>query len=310
MKNAVPPIQMPNSYNMYEDIQYNEYWNEMDKQKLSELEQSIVSELLPPFGRRLIDIGCGYGRLADCYINRFETIVMFDGSLSLLRAAQTASKEKAIYILGDINHLPFRPSAFDSALMIRVFHHIDDLPACLKSARNILCGGGNLIMNYSNKRNAYRIIKFLLKGTPHNPFTPDPLTVEPNFVHHHPAYISQLLTAEGFDTSHYRGAGVFDKLFALTPSLSKFLPTGAHLAPILGKSLLAPWIFLKGVVRANDPLIPASGIGDLLRCPICGSELVTSASSFDCINCQKKYSIIDGVIDMRAESKPGAKESV
>lgn len=308
MKNVVPPIQMPNSYNMYENVQYNEYWNEIDKQKLSELEHAIVSELLPSYGNRLIDLGCGYGRLADCYINRFETTVMFDGSLSLLRAAQMSTNGKATYILGDINHLPFRPSAFDSALMVRVFHHIDNSPACMKNTRKILCGGGNLIMNYSNKRNAYRMIKFLLKPTAQNPFTRETLAIEPNFIHHHPDYVSQLLTAEGFDISHYRGAGVFDKLFVLTPSLSKLLPSGVHLAPILGKSFLAPWIFLKGVVQAKNPLIPASSMSDLLLCPICGSEVIASTSSFECRNCRKTYPIIDGVIDMRVEPKTDPKK--
>jgi len=307
MRNAVPPVQAPNSYDLYEDVEYNEYWKELDKQKLNELEHAIVSELLPLYGRRLIDLGCGYGRLADCYFNRFETIVMFDGSLSLLRAAQINTNGKATYILGDINHLPFRPSAFDSALMVRVFHHIDDSSACIKSTRNILCGGGNLIMNYSNKRNAYRMIKFLMRSTPHNPFTTNALAIEPNFVHHHPDYIAQLLTAEGFDISQFRGAGVFDKLFALTPSLSKLLPSGVRLAPMLGKSLLAPWIFLKGVVQAKDPLMPASKIDDLLLCPICGSEVIASTSSFECRNCRKTYPAIDGIIDMRAESKPGQK---
>ncbi len=58
-------------YRFYEGVEYKHFWDGLKRSKLDELEHAIVRELLPVSGRRIIDVGCGYGRLADCYLNRF-----------------------------------------------------------------------------------------------------------------------------------------------------------------------------------------------------------------------------------------------
>lgn len=298
---GLPPANAPNSSDLYENIAYDKYWQRADRQKLNDLEHAIVNELLPLTGQRIIDLGCGYGRLADCYINRFGISVMFDGSRSLLQAAQKITGGKALYVLGDINHLPFKTAAFDCALMVRTFHHLDDSLSFIKNLRKILCGGGSFIMNYSNKRNVHRILKYLLrKNRSHSPFSCEPDTTEPNFIHHHPDFIKKLLENAGFNISDIRGAGILDKLAGVLPTfLFPILPTGKTLAKVFGKLLLTPWIFLKATVNAGETLLPAATAEELLNCPQCGSQPVRSTSGFYCIQCQKVYPLDDGIIDMR-----------
>ncbi len=304
---GVPARHIPNAYDIYEGVDYDEYWKSVDKRKLDKLEHAIVNELLPARGSRLIDIGCGYGRLSDCYLDRFETKVMFDGSRSLLQAAQRTTRGKAFYVLGDINQLPFCSSAFDTVLMIRVFHHLNDSRACLKNAERILCGNGNLVMNYSNKRNIYRMIRFLLHPTSPNPFALKPLTDEPNFFHHHPTDVLRLLTESGFKISQYRGAGIFDRIARKTSSLAGFsslVPAGVRFAPLLGKYFAAPWVFFKGVTQKKDPLRAVSKIEELLICPICNSGLIQTKLGFLCATCQREYPMVNGIIDMRVDAQP------
>jgi SAM-dependent methyltransferase len=302
MKNIIPPSDLPPAYNIYEDVEYHEYWEAADKRKLNELEHDIVRELLPPSGHRILDLGCGYGRMADCYLGRFQDIVMFDGSLSLLRSAQKATKGEAHYIVGDINHLPFHSATFDNILMILVLHHLTEPAKCLNNIGKVICKDGRFVMTYRNKRNALWMAKYLLGAMSHNPFSREPLALEANIFNHHPAYVSELLAAAGFKHLIYRGAGVFDKLEQFSGRFFKWVPRGTFWAPILGNLFLAPWIFCRGIAQNTEPLKPASNIENLLACPLCKSELGRATSGFECTNCRAKYPIIDGIIDMRIEA--------
>ena len=101
-----PPAET--GYSLYEDVAYQEYWkNPLSRQDA--LEQYIISRMLPASGRRIIDLGCGYGRLAPCYVDRFDQVVLCDGSLSLLRDARAALGNRAFFVAADIARLPFRP---------------------------------------------------------------------------------------------------------------------------------------------------------------------------------------------------------
>ncbi len=300
VNSGLPPADVPNACDLYESVAYDDYWRRADRQKLNELEHAIINELLPPTGQCIIDLGCGYGRLADCYIDRFNISVLFDGSRSLLQTAQRITGGKAFYVLGDINHLPFRTASFDCVLMVRTLHHLNDPLKCTKNIRRTLCKGGNLIMNYSNKRNLRRIIKFLLGDRSHSPFSRQPDTTEANFIHHHPEFIQELLESLGFNISDYRGAGILDKLAGVLPAfLFSILPTGKGLAPVFGKLFLAPWIFLKATVNAGETSLPATSIEESLICPQCSIQLVRSTSGFCCKECRKVYPLEDGIVDMR-----------
>lgn len=301
MKNIIPPSDLPAAYNIYEGVEYHEYWAAADKQKLNELEHAIVRELLPPAGKRILDLGCGYGRMADCYLGRFQDVVMFDGSVSLLRTAQKLTGGKAHYVAGDINHLPFHSAAFDNILMILVLHHLTEPAKCLESLGKVICKGGHFVMTYRNKRNALWMAKYLAGAMHGNPFSKEPLQLEANIFNHHPAYIAEMMTAAGFGNFIYRGAGVFDKFEKPLGRLSRWVPRGDFWAPLFGKLFLAPWIFCRGISQNRETLRPAEDVESLLACPRCKSELERTASGFECLRCRNRYPILDGIIDMRIE---------
>lgn len=287
-------------HKLYEGIEYKDFWNGLQKKKQDELEHALVRDLLPPEGRRIIDVGCGYGRLFDCYTQRFKQVVMVDGSISLLRQAMERTAGKAIYIACDVSHLPFRAGSFDSVLLIRVFHHIENSQACLNELHRLLCRDGVFIFSYCNKRNAKRVLGWLLGKYSENPFSTDPAGIGSTFISHHPAAVERMMLDSGFSDLQNYGVGVFDKIAGKLGSTGRWIPSGKRFSKFLGKSNLAPWIICRSITKHNSKLVEPRGFDDLLQCPVCSGELRGAYQKYHCLECRRVYPVDNGIIDMRS----------
>jgi ubiquinone/menaquinone biosynthesis C-methylase UbiE len=286
---------------LYDGTEYKDFWVGKEKANLDDLEHALVRELLPETGRRIIDIGCGFGRLADCYLDRFEQVVMLDGSITLLQQAQDTFKDKAVYIAADANHLPLAKSSFDCALMIRVFHHLSDAQWILSELRRILGHGGVFLFNYSNKLSARQLFRRLLRWNAESPFVLAPVMAGKMLTQHHPAYIHQILTKTGFSEMKYFGTGVADKLAGRLGRFETWIPSGKTLASLLGIIKLAPWIMCR-TRSSGEVLKDYKCIDDLLICPSCHSTVRHSAQSYVCISCNLSYPIENGIADFRVDA--------
>ncbi len=295
----INPEEPPHS--LYEGIEYKEFWNGSQKRKLDELEHAIVRKLLPNSGRRIIDVGCGYGRLADCYMDRFQQVIMVDGSISLLRQAVEKTRGQAVYIASDVTHLPFRTASFDAVLMIRVFHHVEDSWACLSELHRLLCNDGRFVFSYLNKRNALRVIRWLIGINRENPFTTEPAGVGSTFISHHPKAVHRMLCESGFTSMQYYGVGVLDRLAGRIELGGSWIGTAERLAPFFARSQIAPWLLCEAVARGSTSLIDVRGIGDLLQCPSCRGSLSDEKRGYLCAMCNKHYPVEDGIIDLRVQ---------
>jgi ubiquinone/menaquinone biosynthesis C-methylase UbiE len=290
----VDPTKSP--FRLYDGIEYKEFWNEASKTRLDELEKKIICKLLPTSGYRIIDIGCGFGRLSSCYLNRFEQVVMLDGSIELLRQAQVTVGERGIYIAADANHMPFRPSSFDCAVMIRVFHHMQDSQMILTELQRVIGNGGSLVFNYSNKLSARQLILWMFHPTRENLLSMKPRGLGTELISHHPAYIQQLLKQKEFKLTKSLGAGIFDKL--PDPS-GRLISLAEAFAPIFGTIKLAPWINCQAVVSSGGALEIGKNLDDLLLCPACHGELIHQSNACTCTGCERSFPIDDGILDFR-----------
>jgi ubiquinone/menaquinone biosynthesis C-methylase UbiE len=291
----VPP------HSLYEGIEYKEFWDGLQKRNLDELEHAIVRSLLPNSGRRIIDVGCGYGRLADCYIGRFQQVIMVDGSTSLLRQAVENTGGQAMYIACDVMNLPFRAASFDAVLMVRVFHHIRDSWACLSELHRLLCDQGRFVFSYRNKRNALRVIQWLIGASKENPFTKEAANEGSTLISHHPRAVYQMLCESGFSNIRYSGVGVLDWLESKIGFVGRSIKLEERLAPFFGKNKIAPWILCSAIGRGRTRLIDVERTSDLLQCPSCGGSISDDKQAYQCLVCQKRYPIKDGIIDMRVQ---------
>lgn len=283
---------------LYDGTEYKEFWAGKEKASLDHLEHALVRELLPKSGRRIIDIGCGFGRLADCYVDRFEQVVMLDGSMTLLQQARETLKDKAVYIAADANHLPLATASFDCAVMIRVLHHLSDTQWTLSDLNRILGDGGVFLFNYSNKLSARQLFRRLLRWNKENPFVLEPVMSGQMLMQHHPTYIHRTLSKTGFSEMKYFGAGVTDKLAGRLGRFEKWLPSDRTLASIFGFIKLAPWIVCR-TKSSGEALKDYRSIDDLLICPSCQSAVRHTEQSYVCTSCNASYPIENGIADFR-----------
>lgn len=294
---GLPPTFDPKQASrMYEGVEYKNFWDSPAKMRLDKLEQAIVRKLMPASGQRIIDIGCGYGRLVGCYLEQFEQVVMLDGSITLLRQAQETIGARVAYIAADASRLPFRPSSFDCVLMIRVFHHISDSQAILSEIQRVISNDGNLVFNYCNKLSARQLLRWVLRLIRENPFTMKPTGIGTRLISHHPAHIEQLLKQHGFIKIKYLGAGVLDKL----PDASgRLLSLAEALAPVFGIIKVAPWVNCRATASVEGQIKAGQSLDDILICPACHQELARQVFAYHCRGCKLSFPIENGILDFR-----------
>jgi len=100
-------------------------------------------ELVPPPGRRTLDLGCGEGRLSRDLKKLGHEMVAVDLSPIMLAAAQEADPELESH-LADAAELPFAEDAFDCVVAFMSLQDVDDLEGAAREAARVLEPGGRL----------------------------------------------------------------------------------------------------------------------------------------------------------------------
>jgi SAM-dependent methyltransferase len=103
-----------------------------------------VVSLLPESGR-ILDLGCGTGRLSQQLVELGRDVVLLDASDAMLARAVPAVGAPAV--LADAFNLPFAPESFDSVVALRVAFHFADIAALVGSIAPLLRPGGRLIFD-------------------------------------------------------------------------------------------------------------------------------------------------------------------
>ena len=143
----------------YENSSYRtDFWEGQGREYEDRAERLALRRLLPPAGRRLVDVGAGFGRLSDFY-EGYEQVVLLDYSTSLLRQAQErlGREPRLAYVAANFYAMPFAAGTFDAAMMVRVMHHVEDVPAFLGQMGHILAGGRRMIEGRYQFKRAARI---------------------------------------------------------------------------------------------------------------------------------------------------------
>ncbi len=281
---------------LYEGFDYQAFWQGPSRRHLDVLEHRVVAELLPAHGRRVVEVGCGYGRLTDAYVDRFDAVVVVDAAWSLLERARDRWAVKGVTLVAaDLHMLPFRPGSFDAAVMVRVLHHLEDPGSGLRAVQEVLAGGGRLVANTSNKRNAARILRHAILGRGPDPFAPGLVRYGKRSFGWHPADFREVLEGSGFHPDRWRGVGVLDKVAGALGPFAPVVPTGTGLARALGVVRLAPSLFCSATKLGVEVPLPA----DPFACPTCGRPTVADRSQRTCAPCGRAYRRRDGIWDFR-----------
>jgi SAM-dependent methyltransferase len=246
----------------YEGSDYRtRFWESADRAYEDAADRIALARLLPPRGERLIEIGAGFGRLADLY-GGYQQVILLDYATSQLRQAQErlGRDERFIYVVADLYHLPLADSTLDTAVTVRVLHPVQDIHAALREIGRVLKPGGTYVLDYANKRHIKAILRYLLGRQRENPFSPEPYAFVPLNYDFHPTYIEGRLREAGFTLQRQLAVSTF-RLPLLKRLLDhRLLATLDGLLQVPTAPLkLAPSIFIRATrTKAGSPIEPAN----------------------------------------------------
>jgi SAM-dependent methyltransferase len=102
-------------------------------------------ELLPPPGRRTLDLGCGEGRLARDLKALGHAVTAIDASPTMIAAAREADPDMESR-LADASELPFDDESFDLVVAFMSLQDVDDMEGAVRECARVLAPGGRLCL--------------------------------------------------------------------------------------------------------------------------------------------------------------------
>ena len=100
-------------------------------------------DLLPPPGRRTLDLACGEGRLGRLLAALGHRVVGIDAAPTMVQLAATHEDRQPV-LLADATALPFRDGAFDLVVAYMCLHDIDAMPQAVAEIARVLGRPGRL----------------------------------------------------------------------------------------------------------------------------------------------------------------------
>ena len=96
-------------------------------------------------GDRVLDLGCGTGKLGDMVADKAE-VVGVDLSHAMLKRGQEQLGHRMSFVQGSAFRLPFPDAAFRAAVSGFVLRNLDDLPKAFRELARVMSPGARLAM--------------------------------------------------------------------------------------------------------------------------------------------------------------------
>ncbi|MBI5877922.1 MAG: class I SAM-dependent methyltransferase [Chloroflexi bacterium] len=195
----------------YEGSTYRtDFWEGKGREYEDAVERVALRALLPAWGERLIELGAGYGRLADLYAG-FERVVLTDRALTQVQQARRlrGSDPRFAFVVCDAYALPFKSEAVTQVVSVRMLHHLVDVPRALVEIARIIAPGGAYVTEFASKRHLKSIFRWLLRRQQENPFSPEPHEFVALNFDFHPRWMEQQMARAGFAIDARRAVSHF-----------------------------------------------------------------------------------------------------
>ena len=290
----------------YEGTSYRaRFWEGQGREYEDLAERIALRHLLPGRGRRIVELGASFGRLADLY-DGYDQVILLDYAKSGLREAQErlGRSDRYIYVAADIYHLPLAPGACDMAVTVRVLHHLADIPAALRGIATALEPNGTYVVEYANKRNLKAVARYAARRQNWSPYDPSPYEFARLNFDFHPGWMADQLTAAGFRIDAGRAVSHFRQ-----PAFKRIIPPqtlaalDGSIQRVSAAWKLAPSVFLRTTRTATGPI----QTGTPFCCPTCQSvELTATRVTLTCGRCRAVWAIDDGIYDFKNPLEEGA----
>ena len=282
----------------YEGSDYRtRFWEGQGRGYEDQVERLALRRLMPPAGDTLLEVGAGFGRLADEY-RGYRRVVLFDYSRSLLREAQEHlapagdHNTEFIFVAGNWYQMPFVDGLIETLVQVRTLHHAADVPALFTQLARIGRPDGHYILEFANKKNLKALLRYWTGRQSWSPLAPEPVEFVALNFDFHPRWIREQLTAAGFQPEATRTVSHFR-----LELLKRIVPL--RLLVALDRTLQPSFI------RSKHPAGgPMAAPGSFFACPECQTPLgdVLSAGQdarLDCDGCGRCWSMKNGLYDFK-----------
>ena len=118
----------------------------------------VLDRLAPAEGERILDLGCGTGRLTSEISTRAPGAIVTgaDRSIAMLSKAREHVASVAAFAQADATALPFHP-VFDAVFSTATFHWIQDHDTLFREVHRVLKPGGRLVSQCGGGPNLARL---------------------------------------------------------------------------------------------------------------------------------------------------------
>lgn len=304
-------------YDKY-DYDYTAYWEGRTYEHEAEA-MALHKMLSGQAGNWFVDIGGSFGRHVPQYYQRFHNCIIADYSIKALKQADTALRDKKITnvvpIAANAYNLPFRDSAFDGAMMVRVMHHLEKPEDALSEISRILGPGGVFILEFANKIHLKSLFRAFLTLDWTYPFSIEPVDVSSG--HHegskngvsgimknyHPKHAKNLVVSQ--ETKCRRSVAIS---FFRIPFLKRIAPNSLLIRAERLMQFLFGWLPLTPSIMyevhstkhpPDNKIRAFSGLDELLVCPKCKNGFLRKSGSYFCQSCTLTFSRTEGILDLR-----------
>jgi ubiquinone/menaquinone biosynthesis C-methylase UbiE len=289
---------------------YRDFWKRRQYEDWAE--SRVLTRIMEDFGypRWFADFGGGFGRNAAYYRHRASHSVIVDYSANnLARAGALHATDVAAgrvhLIRGTVDALPFVDGAFDSAMVIRVLHHLPDAEQALTEMGRTI--QGSWLVDVPIKHHALGRLRSVLRGRPRQMSSPEPLvrgTTEHPFRAYRLPVIRERLSEADWDSELVASVNNFrrwDQAFPkpLVVALRPVVKTMEIVAQNTGRGWWGPSQFLVATrKRRSDlrlrptPTGISPSVADLARrmvCPACRGALGWAPDQAYCSGCRRTY---------------------
>jgi len=101
----------------------------------------LLLETVPRSVARVLEVGCGAGRLARQIAARAQQVDAIDRDAAVIALARSTAPDNVKYVLGDVMDYPLATESYDAVVSMAALHHLPLRPALQRFAIALRPGG-------------------------------------------------------------------------------------------------------------------------------------------------------------------------
>lgn len=149
---------------------FNKFWRDgkngiLDIYEEDKYQETFRSLKLNGSNDLLLDAGCGSGAWGIRLARKGYIVIGIDISRKLIKSTKKWSGQQFSAVLGDLEHLPFRPEIFDVCFCGGILHHFRKPHFAISELYRALKSGGKLCLVEPNGSNPSSILGRLVMRT-------------------------------------------------------------------------------------------------------------------------------------------------